>query len=99
MAFCYGTRLAPMLENGGSAGDVRSSAVPSTEVLQAAVTSRMKLNSQLHADLGCCGDTPLRQTAAVTCLFRAAEDESAPQESLGIKHYPEQCPFRCLSGT
>lgn len=36
VAFCYGTCLAPMLENGGSAGDVRSSAVPSTEVLQAA---------------------------------------------------------------
>lgn len=54
MAVCYATCLAPMLENGGSAGDVWSSAVPSAEVLQAAVTSRMKLNSQLHAGLGCC---------------------------------------------
>lgn len=44
MAVCYCTPLAPMLENGGSAGDARSLAVPSTEVLQAAVTSRTKLN-------------------------------------------------------
>lgn len=77
-AICYCTSLAPVLENGGS---VRSSAVPSTEVLQAAVTSRMELNSQLHTDLGCCWDTALRQTAAITSLYRPAEDESAPQVS------------------
>lgn len=54
VAIGYCTSLAPMLGNEGSAGDARSLAVPSTEVLQAAVTSRMKLNSQLHADLGHC---------------------------------------------